>query len=332
MSTPQHVFVPIDEPESESIAIDWLWLGYLAAGSVTLLTSPWKAGKTTLLTGLLRRFATGGEFLDRPCSASRAVVVSEESHQQWASRLKGRPIGPHARLLTRPFVKRPTVADWEGLLKQVVSMREADEFDLLVIDPLAMVLPGNSENLSMRMLEVLQPLHDLTGLGAAVLLLHHPRKGESERGNSARGSGALLGFVDVILELHRYGRATPEEHRRRLTGLSRHGETPGEVYYEWNPTTGEFATLPDPTTRGLEDAWPTLRGILERAGAPLSRADILLAWPDEEGTKPTAMTLYRWLREALGDGRLRVQGKGTRYSPHEYRLPTEVDLLIDKWG
>ena len=27
----------------------WLWQGYLTPGNVTLLTSQWKAGKTTLL-------------------------------------------------------------------------------------------------------------------------------------------------------------------------------------------------------------------------------------------------------------------------------------------
>ena len=33
--------------------VTWLWHGYLAAGQVTLLTSQWKAGKTTLLSVLL---------------------------------------------------------------------------------------------------------------------------------------------------------------------------------------------------------------------------------------------------------------------------------------
>src|SRR5262245_38485074 len=33
----------------------WLWQGYLAPGAVTLLTSRWKAGKTTLASVLLAR-------------------------------------------------------------------------------------------------------------------------------------------------------------------------------------------------------------------------------------------------------------------------------------
>jgi hypothetical protein len=38
----------------------WVRQGYLARGHVTLLSSQWKMGKTTLLSVLLSRMATGG--------------------------------------------------------------------------------------------------------------------------------------------------------------------------------------------------------------------------------------------------------------------------------
>ena len=38
----------------------WLWHGYLARGAVTLLTSQWKTGKTTLLSVLLNKLGDGG--------------------------------------------------------------------------------------------------------------------------------------------------------------------------------------------------------------------------------------------------------------------------------
>src|SRR5438477_9091261 len=95
--------------------VDWLWHGYLARGNLTLLTSLWKAGKTTLLAGLLQRLGTGDAFLDRPCAEARAVVVSEESRELWAERLRTIRIGAHARLLPRPFLTRPTPAAWNEL-------------------------------------------------------------------------------------------------------------------------------------------------------------------------------------------------------------------------
>lgn len=47
-------------PES---AADWLLPGFVSRGNMTLLTSMWKAGKTTLLTHLLARRSTGEPFL-----------------------------------------------------------------------------------------------------------------------------------------------------------------------------------------------------------------------------------------------------------------------------
>jgi hypothetical protein len=57
----------------------WLWQGYLATGAVTLLTSQWKTGKTTLMSVLLSRMKTGGSLAGLSVAAGRAVVVSEES-------------------------------------------------------------------------------------------------------------------------------------------------------------------------------------------------------------------------------------------------------------
>ena len=74
-----------------------------------------------------------------------------------------------------------------------------------VIDPLASFLPDHSECDAGTLLEMLHPLQRLAAAWVAVLLLHHPRKHRSDEGSSARGSGALLAYVDIILELHRYG-------------------------------------------------------------------------------------------------------------------------------
>ena len=58
-------------------ALDWLWHGYVANGNPTLLTSLWKAAKTTLVAGLLRALASEGEFLGRRCQSAKALVVSQ---------------------------------------------------------------------------------------------------------------------------------------------------------------------------------------------------------------------------------------------------------------
>jgi hypothetical protein len=60
--------------------LTWLWHGYLGPGKVTLLTSQWKSGKTTLVSRLLARAQQGGGALAVPlehhesCGGSREGV------------------------------------------------------------------------------------------------------------------------------------------------------------------------------------------------------------------------------------------------------------------
>src|SRR5207248_11677263 len=77
----------LDTPAAPS-TIEWLWHGLIARGNVTLFTSQWKAGKTTLITALLQQFAAGGKFLDRSVTPTKVLVVSEESRDTWADRLR----------------------------------------------------------------------------------------------------------------------------------------------------------------------------------------------------------------------------------------------------
>src|SRR5204862_7541827 len=131
---------------------------------------------------------------------------------------------------------RPAPAAWAYLIDHALDLRAAGQLDLFAVDPLASFLPGRSESDAGTLLEMLQPLQRLAAAGAAVLILHHPRKKPSDEGSSARGSGALLGFVDIILELHRVGQLHSDERRRRLIGLSRHADTPRKLVYEFDPS------------------------------------------------------------------------------------------------
>src|SRR5262245_15237248 len=110
MSPTQFASISMDEVQAaagENHVAEWIWNGYIARSNLTLLTSLWKAGKTTLLAGLLQQLAGGGTFLGQACRAAKALVISEESTVHWAPRLALMPIGPHVRLMARPFLRRP---------------------------------------------------------------------------------------------------------------------------------------------------------------------------------------------------------------------------------
>jgi AAA domain len=147
----------LPEPAVEG-RLEWLWEGYLARGTITLLTSQWKSGKTTLLTGLLRHLECGETFLGQPCRASRTILVSEESPSMWQSRLREIPLQDQVQLLSRPFPDRPTPEQWNQLVDFAVDRHNRRLLDLFVVDPLASFLPGRTESDPSTIFGMLHPL------------------------------------------------------------------------------------------------------------------------------------------------------------------------------
>ena len=303
---------------------DWLWDGFLMPGDITLLTSQWKTGKTTLLAGMLRCLGGGAPFLDRAVRPGRAWIVSEESRAQWRERHRLIPIGPHVQLLARPFLGRPTPEEWNLLIDRAVAARRTEKLDLLVVDPLASFLTGRCESDAAGLLEALQPLRRLTAEGMAMLLLHHPRKKPSEVGSSARGSGALLGFVDTSLELTRGG-----GNRRLIRAQSRRAGVPARLAYEWDPATGAFAVTTDPKRREMEENWQTVHGILKGRTDGITHREIAEFWPDDLD-KPSRSAIYAWLNLAFAGKLVRREGGGTKGDPWTYRLENEDDEYEDR--
>ncbi len=324
-------YLPLDQLEENGAnpLIDWIWHGFLARGNLTLLTSVWKAGKTTMINGVLQQLGDGGRFLGLNCAHAKASIVSEEATDLWAARVAKNPVGPHARVLNRPFLVRPTVEQWNGLIDQAIEQRVAGELDLFVVDPLASFLPGHSDSDPGTVLDFLQPLQRLAQTGVAVLILHHPRKQRSEEGSSARGSGALLGYVDIVLELRPLGRMKSEERRRRLTSLSRFLDTPRMLAYEWNPENGKFTVVGDLPDEGFQENWDRLREVLARRKSGGTVKEILLEWPDERD-QPMPRTLLRWLHSGLDRKLVRRVGQGHKSDPFRYRLPNADDEYWDR--
>ncbi len=305
-------------------ATSWLWHGYLARGNVTVLTSQWKTGKTTLLSVLLAKRVAGGEMAGLAVAAGKTAVVSEESQVHWNERSRRLDFGAHACFLCRPFRGKPTPAQWEALLDHLAGLGERHGVDLAVIDPLASFLPGRDENHAGLMLEALAPLQRLTKRGLAVLLLHHPKKGEAPAGQWARGSGALQGFADVLVEMRGYGPPGGDDRRRMLRGLSRHDETPRERLIELNAAGTDYLCLGDAASEEFRENWEALRALLTAAKGRLTRREVLALWPEDAAARSEA-TVRRCLEEAAARGWVRRAGAGTNESPFRYSLPEKED-------
>src|SRR4051812_42930191 len=107
--------------------VEWLWEGYVGPGLVTVLTSQWKCGKTTLLSVLIARMSTGGTLAGRAVRGGRVLVVSEEDQKLWARRCRQLGIGRHARFMCRPFRGRqPPLEEWWALVENLVERHRAE--------------------------------------------------------------------------------------------------------------------------------------------------------------------------------------------------------------
>lgn len=297
----------------------WLWQGYLAAGALTLLTSQWKIGKTTLLSILLARMKAGGDLAGLPITAGRAVIISEESSEQWL--LRGRRLGldDHVGWFCRPFRGRPSLQQWQALLDRVAEAADERSVSLAVIDPLAPFFPGKSENDAAAMLDTLAPLQQLAARGLSVLALHHPAKKDQGDGPSGRGSGALLACADILVQMRWYRHVADDDRRRRLLALSRFDETPHEMVIELNADGTDYLSRGSFANEEFAEHWALLEGLLRQADRKLSRDEILAGWPTED--RPDAITLYRRLRRAVEEGLLRQDGLGKSKNPFRYWLP-----------
>jgi hypothetical protein len=300
----------------------WLWHGLLAPGAVTLLTSLWKSGKTTLASVLLAKLGSGGQLAGRALAPGRAVVITEETPAQWCRRAGSLDFGDHVGCFCRPFKGKPRPADWVALLDRVAELHVRRRLALLLVDPLAPFLPGHSENDACTMLDALLPLQRLTSLGLSVLLSHHPAKGKLRTGQAARGSGALPAHVDILLEMRRYSRAR-SDRRRRLEGFSRYPETPEQLVIEWTADGSDYVAHGSFADMAFADCWLALQMILADAPRKLSRGEIRQRWPG--GHPPTGETIRHHLEQAVAQGLARQDGLGVRGQPFRYWLPARED-------
>jgi hypothetical protein len=310
------------QPEPPS---DWLWHGFVARRNLTLLTSLWKSGKTTLLSLLLSRRQHGGQLAGLPVRPGKTVVVTEEALSLWADRARLHRYGSQVCFFSRPFLHVPTPDEWQALVDRLLALRAEHGIDLAVIDPLAPYL--RTENSSRGMFDALLPLAALTREGLAVLLLHHPGRGPRPVGQAARGSGALLGHVDISIEMRHPG-GDPFTRRRRLQAFSRFPETPAQLLLVLNDEGTAYDVLPDEPDDASSLGWQAFRMVLEEARHKLNRTEILSHWP-EEYDKPNPATLWKWLDRAVATGMLSHDGTGRRNDPFRYWLPEREAVWKD---
>ena len=197
----------------------------------------------------------------------------------------------------------------------------ADRIDVIVVDTFDKWagLRGDDENKSGPVLQALEPLMQASGDGLAVLVVSHQRKAAGDHGEAVRGSNALTGTVDVIVEVERVADVA---HARAVYGTSRFAGTPEELAVE--------LTDDGYVDRGNVDA---LRARLDtdRVLDALSDTDWVTAEEVAELTEMPKGTVHKRLGDLHTENRIERDGQGRRNSPYRWkRLSSQPHPLRDE--
>ncbi len=292
-------------------SVEWVWEGYLAPGAVTLLGGKPKVGKSTLVGDLITASVTGASsFLGRRVRGGPVVYVAEEGISTLLDKL---PDHPDLRVLTRETAwPKPT---WATVVE--AATREAVDLGAwLVFDTWGYWagLGPDAEKDAGATLKAVAALNRATRAGLAVVLVHHQRKAGGSDGDAFRGSNALTGAVDALVEMERPGEDSPPGHRQ-IVAVSR-----------WRDVTPPLLLV----DRDVDGSWKVLGegGGREEAVGLGWRGRVLEAIPEAgDVTVADLIALLgegkrHWnpvLLELVKDGLVEREGEGRKGDPYRYR-------------
>jgi AAA domain-containing protein len=302
-----HALTPPEPP--------WVWEGYAAEGTVVLAAGKPKAGKSTFACALTEAIVAGAPFLGRAVKGGPVVYVSEEGPGTLAHKM---PASERLRVLTRDAAwPKPR---WPELVTAAVAEAQRVGAVLLVVDALSFWarFGEGQEKDSAAAQAVMNALGEATRAGLVILLVHHQRKAEGEAGDAVRGANAIVGAVDVLIEIERMGEETPGH--RRLVALGRWPQIPPVLVVDRDAATGAWLVVGEAEGRAEAGAI----GVRERvrrvapAGAPGATEPELV-----DLTGAAKSKVANAVRQLVDAGVLVRSGGGKKGDPFRYRQATK---------
>jgi hypothetical protein len=206
------------------VPVDWVLQERLAAGSVSIVASKPKVGKSTLARNLALAIARGEPFLGWAVKRGTVLYLALEERSEDVT-ADFRALGADGR-------EDILLADAGMALDVVTTLREKKPV-LLVVDPLFRLLSVKDEKAYAEMYGALGPLIDVARqTGTHILCLHHSSKlAKTEAIDAPIGSTALSGAVSTLLVMKR------TETYRTLQTVQRIGEDLPETVLHFDAAT-----------------------------------------------------------------------------------------------
>lgn len=296
--------------ERELEDLEWIWRGYLGAGIVTLFSARPKVGKTTLLFHLLKATLAKEKFLGHETSLKKKILLlSEEPLSLLKRRIEKHGLQSNDFLIIPRFKLR----DWIEAVAYVNHAITKEGVELVVVDTVAAFWNVQNENDATHIMDALRPIQEVVQKHkVALLLVHHLRKADGEEGTAHRGSGALVGAVEIALEM---GRRSSSKEQRLLAGIGRYEETPQEVVIELRED--GYHALGSPEQTSFEEVRSKVLAVVpEHTEAPIDSKTIEERLPEP---RPKKTNLKDVLVNLTSTGLVEQIGKGVRNSPYLYR-------------
>jgi hypothetical protein len=235
--------------DQRSETINWIWADMLPDGSLVVLGSYMKEGKTTLFYALVGAMMREASFLGRATRRVPVLILAVEEHvRDIKAHLREAGIGPDDPV----FVHAGPLPLTREALGELALFIDSQQIGLVAVDTLGRLMLFKNENDNAEVTAKMAPLLDLCrGRNAALVMLHHTAKLGSEAfsyGRELRGAGAIFAVVDQALILKRVkgGSATARE----LRAVGRYRESPERLLIDFDPEAGAWTLLEDAERAG----------------------------------------------------------------------------------
>jgi hypothetical protein len=307
----------------------WLVDHLAARGALVLVAGLPKVGKSTFVYGLLGALTGPGDtFVSLPAGSTWGLLMTEEPAVTVEEKVDRFGVDEE-----RVFVisKRNMGANrsWPKVVAAAATFcRAHPEVGVCVVDTwdkFVGLSASRSETDTGVIVESIEPLYELLGLGVCVILITHQRKQEGEHGLRVRGGTALTGSVDVIVEIER----TPESAGLAKTArvvkiVSRFAGAPDEIAVELGVSGWRsLGTVAAAVTRSRREEILELLAVEPRTAEEVAVAG---------GLGPSKVkTVRRRLDELAELGLAARLGAGTRGDPRRWTLSDNGRVFLDRF-
>lgn len=302
--------------ETEWVVEPWVPLG----GTTKIDGPPKRAGKTTLITRMVRAVLTGDAFLGTAARQGPVILLTEQAGTSFREALAAADLLDRDDLHLAVYRDIATLA-WPDVVAETFALAVRIGAVLVVVDTFPQVarVRGDDENSAGRALAAIEPLQvaaDIHRVGV---------------GESGRGSSAFAGAVDIILHVNRPGgKLRPTV--RKIEALSRFAATPEELYVELTDDGyvvlgGEADVVAAAVGAALAEMLPATEaeaktvGGVKREGQTIERG--LLDDLAERGIKAARSTLDTELTRWRAAGYAGRSGRGKKGAPYRWWLVQE---------